>query len=752
MSCALGPVAKQQFLSVDGIPIVGGHVYIYEAGGSTPAATYTSYAGTVAAPWPLVLDSNGETEIWISSGLYKMVLTDENDVQLWTVDQITSAASGGSGASFVMLTTVGTSDSLKSLGAGVCLQATTLGYRTAGDGGGGSFRWVAGSTEDGDDAFVVIPVSAPATGRWLRLVEGSSVDIRWSGAWGTGSDDDGPFFSVADSYASAHGMSVFVSEGDYLWTTEPTHAATLVFGTGGMAIWSGYHPAFSFVITDAEQHFSTIDSDTDYPIFRGGTAVRPEWFGAAADGAAEDTEETQSAFNSLQAGGKIDLSDGTYLMATGGPAPNLMLHDRLEVAGRGPGTVLKFKSGYATDYGLLGNLSETDGVWLHDFKIDGNKAGQSVGTGIKMWGRNTHIENVWVSDCLDCGIELNQSFDGTGNNAVAYCTVSDSSIGISADGWRDGRIWGNTVCGGDITGISSTDGNRLVISENKIYGTKGVGISESGDASYGLNYISGVTDAYDVPERFIDVGNSLSVQIDGDATAVNGLRCGNDVEIRGRLVVGDSTLGYGTDMTYLDGDATCTDLRVMHDAVVDGTMICGAFAPGAGLGDWVVPNRGTSITDLTTCSWWACEAYSGSLGSPAYNHSYRFESNYGVTQYCRIGNLVTLQVYEEGPGSPGDPFVDSTMNISSLRLHLPADATIASVGQGIWPVFFKNRKGGNYDSGYTTGIVQWLSSSDLLFSYGDATHALVNWPVGYPAGFSDSSVTRWAASLTYRHY
>jgi hypothetical protein len=75
----------------------GGKVYTYAAGTTTPQATYTTAAGTVANANPVILDSAGRAAIYLDPALsYKFVITDANDVALpdGTVDNWSALSSG----------------------------------------------------------------------------------------------------------------------------------------------------------------------------------------------------------------------------------------------------------------------------------------------------------------------------------------------------------------------------------------------------------------------------------------------------------------------------------------------------------------------------------------------------------------------------------------------------------------------------------------------------------------------------------
>lgn len=99
------PEGKQSFTNSAGAPLIGGKLYTYDAGTSTPRATYQDAAGTVPNTNPIILDARGEaTVFW--SGNYKVVLKDAADVTIWSVDNVqdssavfaaTLAASTGAG-------------------------------------------------------------------------------------------------------------------------------------------------------------------------------------------------------------------------------------------------------------------------------------------------------------------------------------------------------------------------------------------------------------------------------------------------------------------------------------------------------------------------------------------------------------------------------------------------------------------------------------------------------------------------------
>ena len=77
-----------QCFGLDGKPLAGGKVYTYSAGTTTSKATYTTMAGTVANPNPVILDQNGKAKIFLSDGSYRLQIKDSNDALIDDIDQI----------------------------------------------------------------------------------------------------------------------------------------------------------------------------------------------------------------------------------------------------------------------------------------------------------------------------------------------------------------------------------------------------------------------------------------------------------------------------------------------------------------------------------------------------------------------------------------------------------------------------------------------------------------------------------------
>lgn len=89
-------VLRQRFFDSNGEPLVGGKLFSYQAGTSTPLATYTDQSGSVENPNPVILDANGECDVWLGSSSYKFVLFDSSDIQQWSVDDVAAIGADGS--------------------------------------------------------------------------------------------------------------------------------------------------------------------------------------------------------------------------------------------------------------------------------------------------------------------------------------------------------------------------------------------------------------------------------------------------------------------------------------------------------------------------------------------------------------------------------------------------------------------------------------------------------------------------------
>ena len=100
MTVLLSPIGNSMtpFLGLDNLPLAGGLLYTYQAGTTTPLATYTANDGLVPCANPIVLGVNGiaPTPIWLNStNTYKFVLATASNVVLYTYDNVSGIPTAG---------------------------------------------------------------------------------------------------------------------------------------------------------------------------------------------------------------------------------------------------------------------------------------------------------------------------------------------------------------------------------------------------------------------------------------------------------------------------------------------------------------------------------------------------------------------------------------------------------------------------------------------------------------------------------
>ncbi len=173
-----------------GNPAVGWKLYSYLAGTSTPKATYPLYTLGAANPNPTILDARGEATIFLD-GNYKLVLKDENDATIWTVDDVRDITSS---ATFSGATLSGT----------LTITSTNV-------------TWSGNPTHSGNHTFT------------------NNVTIKGNTSIGDANTD-----------------TLTVAPNAVTWTSNPTHSGTHTFGTlnvSGTLTASAVAPVLTFGAT-----------------------------------------------------------------------------------------------------------------------------------------------------------------------------------------------------------------------------------------------------------------------------------------------------------------------------------------------------------------------------------------------------------------------------------------------------------------------------------------------------------------------
>jgi hypothetical protein len=93
MSAVLLPNGKQQYTTATGAPLVGGKVFTYDTGTTTPRTTWADAAQAAPNANPVILDARGEAPIFWS-GAYRVVIQDSVGNAVWTMDGISDLSYG----------------------------------------------------------------------------------------------------------------------------------------------------------------------------------------------------------------------------------------------------------------------------------------------------------------------------------------------------------------------------------------------------------------------------------------------------------------------------------------------------------------------------------------------------------------------------------------------------------------------------------------------------------------------------------
>jgi hypothetical protein len=185
MATILSPVPKLQFFTAAGVPLVGGKLFSYAAGTSSPLATYADSTGVTANTNPVILDSRGEANVWLASNSYKFKLTDSNNVEIWTVDNISTAQA--------LVDTV---------------QANLTAYAAS----------LAAPT--GSSLVGFLQAGTGATARTVQAKNRDIVNVKDFGAVGNGvADDTAAIQAAINQVASLGGGEVVFNMGKYLITS-----------------------------------------------------------------------------------------------------------------------------------------------------------------------------------------------------------------------------------------------------------------------------------------------------------------------------------------------------------------------------------------------------------------------------------------------------------------------------------------------------------------------------------------------------
>jgi hypothetical protein len=175
------PAARLQEFDNYGQILVGGKIYTYMLGTTTPKAAYKDVNGNAAHENPIILDSVGSEEIYLN-GSYTLWIYDANGVQVGPPvdilgginDFITTSASGPYTTNAVV--SVNNYDAVRALSTSYAW-VFVQGRNYNADGGEGLFFLDLIETAPDDDGTILTP---NVTGRYVRY-NYNTIDPRWFG-------------------------------------------------------------------------------------------------------------------------------------------------------------------------------------------------------------------------------------------------------------------------------------------------------------------------------------------------------------------------------------------------------------------------------------------------------------------------------------------------------------------------------------------------------------------------------------------
>lgn len=93
------PMVLQYLPDIDGAPLVGGKMYFYESGTSTPLDTYADYTLSTPNENPVRADERGFLPpVFLQQADYKVVLKTADNVEIWTQDPVSAFVPSSSAA------------------------------------------------------------------------------------------------------------------------------------------------------------------------------------------------------------------------------------------------------------------------------------------------------------------------------------------------------------------------------------------------------------------------------------------------------------------------------------------------------------------------------------------------------------------------------------------------------------------------------------------------------------------------------
>jgi hypothetical protein len=423
MTTFLSPLPKLQFFGDDGNPLVGGKLYTYAAGTSTPLVTYTDSTGTTANTNPVILDSRGEANVWLSNASYKIVLKTSTETLIWTVDNIST---------------------LQSLVD--AYQTAFVAYQAA----------VAAPTGSALVGFIQAGTGAVATTVQARLRQ--SVSVKDFGATGDGSTNDTT--AIQNALNAGAGRAVYFPAGTYMVsTTLVVKSKTTLMGDGinksNLKFISGSSASIPLLRNDVQSGTANVYYDTDL-----------EFYGLTFDG--------NNIFTRT-----VELLSIAKVLNTTFTGCSVQNNTYIGIAFTGVSNVIVSQSYFTNNGRPRPSTTSGPAIWTastvlgyaYDVRIENNYFYENNWSAAYfMPSRGSFTNNTCVNNgestifCNDTGSYLRIE-----NNTISGTTRSN----ISGSGIELGSpysiISGNTIDSCASSGVALTDVQNVIVCNNQIF-------------------------------------------------------------------------------------------------------------------------------------------------------------------------------------------------------------------------------------------------------------------------------------------
>lgn len=283
--------------------------------------------------------------------------------------------------------------------------------------------------------------------------------------------------AIPDPEGSTHGDILF--RGATIWTRLPAGTSGQVLttqGPGADPVWAtpaagGAGARTATVIVAAPDSKQSSKDGADFVV---------------PTGAQNAQDVINQAIAALPAvGGTVILMEGTYVVNG-----TINIPSNVTLKGQGAGTVI-FAAPDLGYFGIIQNADTTNGntnIALEDFRIDGNKANQTVDSqyGIALYKvTDSRIARLWVTNCSDCGIYLD-----TSSRLIATDSISTGNlVGIDLYDCDGVTVERNACCNNDRRGLHALYGsnNALLANLCRANGREGILIEVSSHNTIALN-------------------------------------------------------------------------------------------------------------------------------------------------------------------------------------------------------------------------------------------------------------------------